>query len=84
MRREGRRRDIKIDYKSPTTLYPFITEGGKITPARITGLSHAQQRQVRNAIKKARNLSLLPSSTRAYDDFNFPEQISASPFDIDE
>ena len=83
IRKDSRKRDIKIDYKSPSTLYPFITEGGKVSPARITGLSHTQQRQVRNAIKKARNLSLLPSSTRAYDDFSFPEQISAMPFDID-
>ena len=82
-RKDSRKRNIKIDYKSPSTLFPFITEGGKISSARITGLSHAQQRQVRNAIKKARNLSLLPSSANAYDDFSFPEQISATPMEID-
>ncbi len=74
---------LKIDYKSPVTLYQFISEGGKINPARITGLSHAQQRKLKNAIKKARSLSLLPSSVRSYDEFHFPEQISAVPFEID-
>ena len=74
---------ITIDYKCPATLYQFITEGGKISPARMTGLMHSQQRQLRKAIKKARALSLLPSSTTAYDDFGFPAQISAIPFEID-
>ena len=73
---------IKIDYKSPVTLYQFITEGGKISPARITGLFYSQQRQLKTAIKKARSLSLLPSSSAAYDNFGFPVQISATPFEI--
>ncbi len=75
-------RKVRIDYKSPVTLYQFISEGGKINPARLTGLTHAQQRKIRNAIKKARNLSLLPTSAKAYDDFGHPEQISATPFKI--
>ena len=74
---------IRIDYKSPVTLHQFISEGGKINPARITGLMHSEQRALRNAVKKARRLSLIPSSTRAYDDFGYPEQISATPFEID-
>ncbi len=74
---------LKIDYKSPVTLCQFISEGGKISPARITNLNHSQQRKLRNAIKKARRLSLIPSSVRAYDDFGWPEQISAVPFEID-
>ena len=76
------KRAIKVDYKSPATLYQFISEGGKINPARITGLNHSEQRALRNAIKKARRLSLIPSSTRAYDDFGYPEPISAKPFQI--
>ncbi len=74
---------LKIDYKSPVTLFQFISEGGKINPARITGLTCSEQRKLRSAIKKARRLSLLPSSARAYDDFGYPEQISATPLQID-
>ena len=77
------KKTVKIDYKSPTTLYPFLSEGGKINPSRITNLRHSEQRILRNAVKKARKLSLLPSCARAYDDFGYPEQISAVPFEID-
>ena len=77
------KKQVRIDYKSPVTLYPFISEGGKINPSRITNLTHSEQRILRNAVKKARRLSLLPSSARAYDDFGFPEQISATLFEID-
>ncbi len=77
------KKQIKIDYKSPVTLYQYISEGGKISPARITGLKHSEQRTLRNAVKKARRLSLIPSSAGAYDDFGYPEQISATPFEID-
>ena len=77
------KKNLRIDYKSPMTLCQFISEGGKISPARITNLNHSQQRKLRNAIKKARRLSLVPSSVRAYDDFGWPEQISAVPFEID-
>ena len=76
-------RNIKTDYKSPATLYPFLAEGGKINPARLTNLTHGEQRKLRKAVKKARRLSLLPSSARSYDDFGHPEQISAVPFEID-
>ena len=74
---------VKTDYKSPVTLYQFISEGGKINPARITGLSHSEQRMLRNAVKKARRLALIPACARAYDDFGYPEQISATPFEMD-
>ena len=77
------KKQVRIDYKSPVTLYQFISEGGKISPGRITNLKHSEQRTLRNAVKKARRLSLLPASARAYDDFGYPEQISATPFEID-
>ena len=76
-------KNTKTDYKSPATLYPFIAEGGKINPARLTHLTHGEQRKLRKAVKKARRLALLPSSAQAYDDFGHPEQISATPFKID-
>lgn len=77
------KKQVKVDYKSPVTLYQFISEGGKINPARITNLNYSEQRALRNSVKKARRLSLIPSCARAYDDFGYPEQISATPFEID-
>ena len=71
---------IIFDYKDPLSLYPFI-EGGKIIGARNTGLTSKQQRQLRNAIKKARNLGLIPTDFKSYDDFGRPQGISARPFD---
>ncbi len=49
-----------VDYKDVPTLRKFITDTGKILPARITGLSRANQRMVTKAIKRARNIGLLP------------------------
>ena len=50
----------KIDYKDIDLLKLFITEQGKILPRRATGVTVQQQRQIANAIKRARILSLLP------------------------
>lgn len=74
----------EFDYKDPTTLARFISEGGKITPARISKLSLYQQRKLARAIKKARNLSLLPLGGFAYDNFQGPsEPVSPKPFSLD-
>lgn len=50
----------KIDYKDLDTLKAYITETGKIVPSRITGTSAKYQRQLANAVKRARYLALLP------------------------
>ena len=50
----------EIDYKDTKLLKEFITETGKIMPARVTGTSAKFQRQLTRAIKRARHLSLLP------------------------
>ena len=50
----------EVDYKDIELLKAFISETGKIVPARITGTKARYQRQLANAIKKARYLSLLP------------------------
>lgn len=50
----------EIDYKDLDTLRAYITETGKIVPSRITGTSAKYQRQLSNAIKRARYLALLP------------------------
>lgn len=50
----------EIDYKDVDVLKDFITEQGKIIPARITGTKAFYQRQLGVAIKRARFLALLP------------------------
>ena len=50
----------EIDYKDITILKNYITESGKIVPSRITGTKAKYQRQLSQAIKRARYLSLLP------------------------
>lgn len=49
-----------IDYKDVNLLKDFITENGKIMPARITGTRTGYQRQLSTAIKRARFLALMP------------------------
>jgi len=50
----------QIDYKDVDLLKDFINENGKIIPARITGTKARYQRQLSDAIKRARFLALLP------------------------
>lgn len=49
-----------IDYKDINTLVQFVTERGKIIPRRITGVSSYHQRELAQAIKRARHMALLP------------------------
>ena len=49
-----------IDYKDEKKLHRFVTEQGKIIPKRITGTCAKHQRQLVQAIKRARHLALLP------------------------
>ena len=49
-----------IDYKDVDLLKKFITERGKILPRRLTGLTAKQQRDLTNAVKRARIVDLLP------------------------
>jgi small subunit ribosomal protein S18 len=49
-----------IDYKDVELLKDFIGENGKIIPARITGTRTHYQRQLSDAIKRARFMGLLP------------------------
>ncbi|ADC49630.1 30S ribosomal protein S18 [Alkalihalophilus pseudofirmus OF4] len=50
----------KIDYKDTDLLKRFISERGKILPRRVTGTSAKYQRQLTTAIKRARQIALLP------------------------
>ena len=49
-----------VDYKNIRLLSRFISERGRILPARITSVSAKKQRALKQAIKRARNLALLP------------------------
>ena len=49
-----------IDYKDVNRLKKFITEAGKILPRRMSGVCAMHQRELSNAIKKARIVALLP------------------------
>lgn len=51
-----------IDYKNYKLLRRFVTEQGKIIPSRITGTCSRHQRELTRAIKRARNIALLPYS----------------------
>ena len=53
-------KNLKIDYKDAASLRMFITERGKIIPRRISGNCAKHQRAVARAIKRARNIALLP------------------------
>ena len=53
-------KNLTIDYKEPRTLRFFITERGKIVSRRISGNCAAHQRHITEAIKRARNIALLP------------------------
>ena len=48
-----------IDVNDIETLKYYITDYGKILPARITGVTSQQQRQIRQGVKRARNMGLM-------------------------
>ena len=56
--------ELAIDYKDAGQLKYFISERGKIVPRRITGNCALHQRSVTRAVKRARQLSLMPYTSR--------------------
>ncbi len=54
----------KIDYKDVKLLSRYISERGKIVPSRITAVSAKKQRELAQAIKRARFLALLPYAVK--------------------
>lgn len=55
-------KSLEINYKEVKTLSNFVTERGKIIPRRIYGNCAKHQRQLTEAIKRARQIALLPYS----------------------
>ena len=51
---------LVIDYKDPQALRYFVTERGKIVPRRISGVCAKHQRELTRAIKRARNVAIMP------------------------
>ena len=70
--RRGRRKRCRfcmekvdfIDYKSIEILRNFMTDRGKILPRRVSGNCAKHQREVTRAIKRARNIALVPFTTQ--------------------
>ncbi len=58
---------VKIDYKDPDLLSRFLTERYKIIPSRVTGTCAKHQRALTRAIKRARNLALIPFTPLHHD-----------------
>jgi small subunit ribosomal protein S18 len=56
----GADKAVLIDYKDPQALKYFISERGKVVPRRISGNCALHQRKVTLAVKRARNIALLP------------------------
>ena len=52
-----------IDYKDIAKLRRFVSDRAKILPRRVTGTCACHQREITNAIKRARHLALLPFSS---------------------
>src|SRR5260370_39902522 len=53
-----------INYKEVRLLQQFVAERGKIVPRRLTGVCTPHQRRLTAAIKRARNIALLPFAAR--------------------
>ena len=57
---------LVIEYKEVRTLRNFVTERGKIIPSRIYGNCAKHQRKLTDAIKKARQIALMPYTGPTY------------------
>jgi small subunit ribosomal protein S18 len=53
-----------INYKDTKLLMSFVSERGKITPRRISGVCTPHQKRLSEAIKQARNIALVPFASR--------------------
>ena len=60
MEKNIKKSEVSFDYKDIAGLRKFISEKGKITPRRISYISIKKQKDLSNAIKRARYLALLP------------------------
>ena len=54
----------EVDFKNSTTLHRIVSDKGKIRPRRATGTCRRHQNQVEVAVKRAREMALLPNVSR--------------------
>ena len=54
-----------VDYKETQMLRKYVTDRGKIKPRRVTGACTQHQRDIANAVKRAREMALMPYSVPA-------------------
>lgn len=54
-----------VDYKETQMLRKYVTDRGKIKPRRVTGACVQHQRDIANAVKRAREMALMPYSVPA-------------------
>ena len=54
-----------VDYKDTQMLRKYVTDRGKIKPRRVTGACVQHQRDIANAVKRAREMSLMPYAVPA-------------------
>jgi|DewCreStandDraft_4_1066084.scaffolds.fasta_scaffold16591_5 small subunit ribosomal protein S18 len=54
---------LKVDYKNVDLMRKYINERGKIKPRRATGACAKCQRKITTAVKRARNMALIPFTT---------------------
>ena len=59
-------KSLRIDYKDERLLRRFITERGKIIPRRMSGTCARHQREVTRALKRARQIALLPFAADSF------------------
>jgi small subunit ribosomal protein S18 len=55
---------LTFDYRDLNNLLPFLTDEGKIVPARVSGLRAFQQRHLTTAVKRARQLAFISPISR--------------------
>ncbi len=73
---------LHFEYKDPVQLSRYVIEGGKIVPARISKFNLGTQRRLNEAIKRARNLALVPMGIAAYDVSHHADPVNPVPFEI--
>ena len=57
---------LKFNYRDLASIASFLTEEGKIVPARVSGLSAQQQRELTRAVKLARDLAFLSPKRKIF------------------
>ena len=63
-KRRGRpSKEMEFDYRDVELLSQFTTPGGKIIAARVSRLNSAQQRKLCRAVKRARQIALIPNGS---------------------